>query len=229
MTMLRDCWKVYIIIVMVKFCTCVRNCALYQFWNKSAEECQPCSHCKLPQIIGTPCTNDSDVVCMGLKHLNFSFLGDASPMVTPRLPFQKDLLYMEGGNDTWRLLAYILIGVLCVLVVTVIVSLLLSWHCINKRKAAINRIYVEGEGEYVVMCRLPDVVSHPPPTEILPGSPPLSPQRRSSRRSRFYRSHRIYRPQRRLMNEYVDDVFESEDSGGSRSIRIPLHTIPEDS
>ena len=89
-------------------------------------------------------------------------------------------------------------------------------------------VFLEGEGEYVVICRLPDLVSHPPPTENIPRSPPISPQRRSSRRSRFYRSRRIYRPQRRLMNEYVDDVFESEDSGGSRSIRIPLHTIPED-
>lgn len=71
-------------------------------------------------------------------------------MVTPRLPFQRDLLYMEGGNDTWRLLAYILIGVLCVLVVTVIVSLLLSWHCINKRKAAINRIY--GKVSVSILC-----------------------------------------------------------------------------
>lgn len=88
---------------------------------------------------------------------------------------------------------------------------------------------VEGEGEYVVISRLPDLINHPPLTENLPGSPPHSPQRRSSRRSRFYRSRRIYRPQRRLMNEYVDDVFESEDSGGSRSLRIPLHTIPEDS
>lgn len=81
----------------------------------------------------------------------------------------------------------------------------------------------------MVISRLPDLVIHPPLTENLPGSPPSSPQRRSSRRSRFYRNRRIYRPQRRLMNEYVDDVFESEDSGGSRSLRIPLHTIPEDS
>nr|XP_022315768.1 uncharacterized protein LOC111119653 [Crassostrea virginica] len=149
-------------------------------------------------------------------------------MVTSRLPFNKGAaLKLENGTDTWRLLAYVLIGVLSALVLTVVVSLFVSWHCIRKKKAAINRNY-EGEGEYVVICRLPDLVSHPPPTENIPRSPPVSPQRRSSRRSRFYRSRRIYRPQRRLMNEYVDDVFESEDSGGSRSVRIPLHTIPED-
>ena len=38
-----------------------------------------------------------------------------------------------------------------------------------------------------------------------------------------------YRPKRRLMNEYVDDVFESDDSGGSRTLRLPLATIPEKS
>lgn len=42
--------------------------------------------------------------------------------------------------------------------------------------------------------------------------------------SRYYRK-RLYKPQRRLLPEGVDDVFESEDSAGSRSLR--LHTIPE--
>lgn len=227
MTMLQECLKVNILVLFVGICASVRNCTYLKYWDNSLKKCQPCSKCQLPQITGTPCTNTSDVVCMDLKHLNFTFIVDDSPKVTSRLPFQRDLLYLEGENDTWRLLAYILIGVLCFLVVTVIVSLLVSWHCIKKRKATMNRNYVEGEGEYVVICRLPDLVSHSPPTEI-PGSPPQSPHRRSSRRSRFYRNHRIYRPQRRLMNEYVDEVFESEDSGGSRSIRIPLHTIPED-
>lgn len=71
-----------------------------------------------------------------------SFLVDSSPVVTPRQPFHKrDFLSVEASNDTWRLLAYALIGVLCVLVVTVVVSLLVSWHCIRKRKAAMNRYY----------------------------------------------------------------------------------------
>lgn len=71
-----------------------------------------------------------------------SFLVDSSPVVTPRQPFHKrDYLSVEASNDTWRLLAYALIGVLCVLVVTVVVSLLVSWHCIRKRKAAMNRYY----------------------------------------------------------------------------------------
>ena len=42
--------------------------------------------------------------------------------------------------------------------------------------------------------------------------------------SRYHRK-RLYKPQRRLLPEGVDDVFESEDSGGSRMLR--LHTIPE--
>lgn len=228
--MMPQCLYVFILLVLIKASVCYKNCTEEQYWNKSVGECQSCSHCKLPQIIKISCTRESDVVCIEWKKLNFSFLVDSSPVVTSQQPFHKrDFLSMEASNDTWRLLAYALIGVLCVLVVTVVVSLLVSWHCIRKRKAAINRYYVEGEGEYVVISRLPDLVIHPPLTENLPGSPPGSPQRRSSRRSRFYRNRRIYRPQRRLMNEYVDDVFESEDSGGSRSLRIPLHTIPEDS
>ena len=42
------------------------------------------------------------------------------------------------------------------------------------------------------------------------------------------RGKRIYRPKRRLLNEYADDVFESEDSAGSKtSRRYPLQVIPE--
>ena len=40
-------------------------------------------------------------------------------------------------------------------------------------------------------------------------------------------SRQKYTPKRRLMNEYVDEVFESDDSGGSRTLRLPLATIPE--
>jgi hypothetical protein len=37
-----------------------------------------------------------------------------------------------------------------------------------------------------------------------------------------------YRPKRRLLNYDADDVFESEDSAGSRTSRLgPLHPIPE--
>ena len=43
------------------------------------------------------------------------------------------------------------------------------------------------------------------------------------------RYSRPYRPKRRLMAEYTDDVFDSEDSGGSRSLRSMLETIPEKS
>ena len=71
-----------------------------------------------------------------------SFLVDAYPMVTSRLPFNKGAaLKLENGTDTWRLLAYVLIGVLSALVLTVVVSLFVSWHCIRKKKAAINRNY----------------------------------------------------------------------------------------
>lgn len=66
-----QCLNVFILLVLIKASVCLKNCTSEQYWNKSAEECQACSHCKLPQITRIPCNLESDVVCMQLKKLNF--------------------------------------------------------------------------------------------------------------------------------------------------------------
>lgn len=70
-TMMPQCLNVFILLVLIKASVCLKNCTSEQYWNKSAEECQACSHCKLPQITRIPCNRESDVVCMQLKKLNF--------------------------------------------------------------------------------------------------------------------------------------------------------------
>lgn len=70
-TMMPQCLNVFILLVLIKASVCLKNCTSEQYWNKSAEECQACSHCKLPQITRIPCNLESDVVCMQLKKLNF--------------------------------------------------------------------------------------------------------------------------------------------------------------
>lgn len=83
--------------------------------------------------------------------------------------------------------------------------------------------------EYVVFSRLPHHTSYDEEnvSALLP-RPPTRGCRvidiNVRKYSRYYRK-RLYKPQRRLLPEGVDDVFESEDSAGSRSLR--LHTIPE--
>ncbi|XP_069132792.1 uncharacterized protein [Argopecten irradians] len=145
--------------------------------------------------------------------------------------------------EHWRQLAFSLIGVLCLLVVVATVIVFVTYaRFLKYRQAKTRRPSTsergEMEGEYVVIHRRPSgyvPASLEEFNQISEGSP-VSPlleslshgHRGPDRYSRLPRRNN-YRPQRRLLNEYVDDVFESDNSDSSRTsgVRGHLQTIPE--
>ncbi|XP_033730575.1 uncharacterized protein LOC117319985 [Pecten maximus] len=147
--------------------------------------------------------------------------------------------------EHWRQLAFSLIGVLCLLVVVATVIVFVTYaRFLKYRQAKTRRQSIsergEMEGEYVVIHRRPSgyiPTSLEEFNQISEGSP-VSPLLESLSHNNYHRGpdrysrlprRNNYRPQRRLLNEYVDDVFESDNSDGSRTsgIRGHLQTIPE--
>ncbi|OWF51964.1 uncharacterized protein LOC110448451 [Mizuhopecten yessoensis] len=215
------------------------------------ESCVNCTECPPDLIVIEFCHADKDTVCGPFLGFSFEVQGShGSQKVLSDTLYNKTLpkydLVEKSDMEHWRELAFSLIGVLCLLVVVATVIVFVTYARFLKYRQTKTRSQSssergEMEGEYVVIHRRPS--SYVPSsleefTQISNGSP-VSPllehlSQNTSHRANVDRYTRLprrnnYRPQRRLLNEYVDDVFESDNSDGSRSsgIRGHLQTIPE--
>ncbi|KAK3104043.1 hypothetical protein FSP39_023959 [Pinctada imbricata] len=206
----------------------VVRCSWWQFWNSNTNSCWSCSFCK-EELVNVSCTN----WCGSLAFLQ-NFKGSKVDTTTPS-PY---LILRKDDSEQWRKLSYALIGVLCFLIL-VAPALFAIRYVRSKRINSMHNVqYVledgndlGSSGDYVVIHRRPPNAAYSEELSVL-NPRTISPlpyvDMRANRRARYHRLRRVYRPKRRMMNEYVDDVFESEDSAGSRSsARLPLSTIPE--
>lgn len=227
------------------------ECSGHRFRSHD-KACVNCSSCLPNFIVKEKCSPDTDTVCEPLKvafhDFDFGFLtndhyGSGSLDKNESIP-EYDHMVEQSDMEHWKKLAFSLIGVLCLLVIVATVIVFVTYvRFLKYRRAKTSRQSSSDrgdvEGEYVVIHRRPSgyvpasmeeftqISNNSSVSPLLDHqSPTTSP--RANDRSRLPR-HNNYRPQRRLLNEYVDDVFESEDSGGSRSsgIRGHLQTIPE--
>ncbi|XP_005099486.1 uncharacterized protein LOC101850175 [Aplysia californica] len=161
----------------------------------------------------------------------------------------------KEDQEYWKALAFALIGLLSVLIVATVVVL---FACCRLQRAAAAKQQDDGEMDdtdsgYVVIRAIRNIADprpgHPDPCilrheELASHSPLLEPTSDygGSDTLQEYPSHRplpaklcflpkVYNPQRRLLNYDTDDVFESDDSGGSVrfSSQSKLKTIPEKS
>ncbi|XP_046367986.1 uncharacterized protein LOC124143170 [Haliotis rufescens] len=207
-----------------------------EFFNEDTQACEQCSKCPQNKIIKEPCTETQDVQCKSFTEFrNFNQIdtvqytndkeeeGASDPghdITIKEIPaITKD----EG--EYWRNLAFALIGVLCALIVVATIIVLCACRKLHET-AALKRPeeddYDDTDSGYVVIRQIRQL---PLPSN----SRSTSEQAASSfQSSRHQKMPWLYRPKRRLLNEYVDDVFESEDSAGSRASRkLPLTVIPE--
>lgn len=230
----------------------VKNCKENEFFNLQLRQCLECTVCKPGQALRRTCSKTNDTLC-GM--INFSFIDprkevyitvDSQPTWTEnkqsfphrvtKEPTHKAPYVLSQENELqWKNLAFALIGVLSVLIVVTTVLVLIicykvrytGWFC----KSVTGIDQEDAENGYVVIHRF--VPAEGASAEATGSSPPGSPPQASSQSQRNLnqnrRYSRPYRPKRRLMAEYTDDVFDSEDSGGSRSLRSMLETIPEKS
>ncbi|CAG2213928.1 unnamed protein product [Mytilus edulis] len=227
-----------------------QTCDEYHFFNLETSECTRCKTCRQFEVLFSECSKFNDSICISLNYKNTSvLLQDISSLEFwfDKLPRDSNLNTKYKGQDAtiqvpdtkvnianWKTLSYSLTGVLGLLGVVSTLVLLYLWkrrqNNIKEYDNLQNRLgNAELGNEYVVFSRLPHHTSYDEEnvSALLP-RPPTRGCRvidiNVRKYSRYYRK-RLYKPQRRLLPEGVDDVFESEDSAGSRSLR--LHTIPE--
>lgn len=229
-----------------------RRCRKNEFFNLQLNRCQVCTVCKDGQALRRTCSKTNDTLC-GM--INFSFLDNRKEGKYPYVPnddysvhFTEDkpdsqrentapnnkapyVLSQENERE-WKNLAFALIAVLSVLIILTTTLVLIicykvrhtGWFC----KSVTGIDQEEAENGYVVIHRFVPIGTPPgaEPSTSAPASPPQATVENLRNQNRRYRP---YLPKRRLMNEYTDDVFDSEDSAGSRSLRSMLETIPEKS
>ncbi|XP_060083928.1 uncharacterized protein LOC132563194 [Ylistrum balloti] len=215
------------------------------------ENCVTCTECPPDLIVIKLCGPKSDTKCG--PFVGFSFQGSQrsqhvlseDPTYKNNKTLHKYDLVEKSDMEHWRQLAFSLIGVLCLLVVVATVIVFVTYARFLKYRQAKTRQPSssergEMEGEYVVIHRRPSgyvpssleefnqISNGSPASPLLESMSQNTSHRGPDRYSRLPRRNN-YRPQRRLLNEYVDDVFESDNSDGSRSsvIRGHLQTIPE--
>jgi len=158
----------------------------------------------------------------------------------------------KEDQEYWKVLAFALIGLLSILIVATVAVLIACFRL--QRAVALKQQeeveIVDTDSDYVVIRAIRSV-SDPRPSHIdmeyrndLPSHSmllePTSDYGGSDSMHDFQNSQpqstnqlcflpKVYNPQRRLLSYDADDVFESEDSGGS--VRFPslprLKTIPE--
>lgn len=225
----------------------ISKCGENQFFNSRRNRCQLCTVCKPGQAFRRTCSDTNDTLC-GM--IDFSFLDshkdeketdteyinftlDQKPNshgITEESAHKAPYVLSEENELEWKNLAFALIGVLSVLILITTVLVLIicykirhtGWFC----KSVTGLDQEDTENGYVVIHRFVPVGT---PGGESSSSPHASPPQASPGiiRQNQNRRYRPYRPKRRLMNEYVDDVFDSEDSAGSRSLRSMLETIQE--
>lgn len=131
----------------------------------------------------------------------------------------------KEDSKYWRDLSFALIAVFCLIV---LVATVVIWYlCRRCRLAGEHKItddfdIDDADSSYVVLHHFHPVRNTYETLQT------VSDSSNGIRQPLSLRGKRIYRPKRRLLNEYADDVFESEDSAGSKtSRRYPLQVIPE--
>ncbi|CAL1548314.1 unnamed protein product [Lymnaea stagnalis] len=161
----------------------------------------------------------------------------------------------KEDREYWKTLAFALIGLLSVLIVVATVVVLVA--CRRLQKATVIKQPDEGDMEdadsgYVVIRAIRNITDPRPVNaeynvysrKDYDAHPPLLSPSYNDRESTFDPSAhlhsipgrlcflpKVYKPQRRLLTYDTDDVFESEDSGGSyvAPVKTKLHTIAESS
>ena len=223
------------------------TCKSNQYKNSQTRECLNCTVCQADFFPLHACKEFNDTYCFPIFKVKFGDVVLDSKSSEPSTDIQE----YKSDTEQWKNMAYTLIGVLCFLAIVASVIVLFSCHqyCQVRRAKLANSNNRTGlqeiesvDGEYVVIHRRPggyiplsQDVNDTHDTQvaqlqqIMESSTNNSDQLETSRfEHRSLRHNRAYRPQRRLMNEYTDDVFESEDSSGSKiTQRGPLHTIHE--
>lgn len=153
----------------------------------------------------------------------------------------------KDDGEYWKNLAFALIGVVCVLIFVATVVVLMACRKLHET-AALKRPDEDEDDDsgYVVIRAIrpaPNRQMRTPPPDFTPSLAAASllaadefvdssscDCQSQSLSLADQRLKGIYRPKRRLLNYDADDVFESEDSAGSRTSRkTPLQAIPEKS
>lgn len=210
------------------------RCKLDEFFSDELGLCKPCTQCPDTLVINIPCMETRDTIC-GLGG-NFSFLGlprHKGIVLDVDLHVDRPTVLQSDEEEAyWKTLAFALIGILSLLVVITTLVVLFTCHRFRNYSWLCKGVTQEQaedaeSGGYVIIHRfIPPAVSGTLPSadEDSPEAthPFVTYQSRNTRNG-------AYRPKRRLMNEYVDDVFESDDSAGSRTLRPALAPIPEKS
>lgn len=205
------------------------KCKKNEFYDLVEQKYKVCTVC-LDQLLRRTCSETSDTLC-GIEG-DFSFLTSQSSDNEDKRKVEPPTVLQSAEEERhWKVLAFALIGVLSALVLLTTIVVIVTCHRIRNYtwfcKGVANEQGEDAESGYVIIHRfIPQSASPSPPTASGQNSPETHPfvsyQRRNSRNG-------AYKPKRRLMNEYVDDVFDSDDSGGSKTLRLPLATIPEKS
>lgn len=157
---------------------------------------------------------------------------------------QNEPIVQKDDGEYWKNLAFALIGVVCVLIFVATIVVLMACRKLHET-AAIKRPEEDEDDDsgYVVIraIRPPNMVHRPQGSSSVnpvPAAAALLGTTQDGRElaqdtdhhspRREVRLKGTYKPKRRLLNYDADDVFESEDSSGSRTSRkLPLQSIPE--
>lgn len=151
-------------------------------------------------------------------------VSERRPVTNPRVEEYERI--PKEDSKYWRDLSFALIALFCLIV---LVATVVIWYlCRRCRLDGEHKITDEfdiddADSSYVVLHHF-----HPVRNTYETLQTMSSECSNGIRQPLSLRGKRIYRPKRRLLNEYTDDVFESEDSAGSKtSRRYPLQVIPE--
>ncbi|KAL8580700.1 hypothetical protein ACOMHN_004741 [Nucella lapillus] len=158
---------------------------------------------------------------------------------------QNEPIVQKDDGEYWKNLAFALIGVVCVLIFVATIVVLMACRKLHET-AAIKRPDEDEDDDsgYVVIRAIrPPHMTHRPLASSSANNPvpaavallgetqdggDLAQDADHQSPRRELRVKGTYKPKRRLLNYDADDVFESEDSSGSRTSRkLPLQAIPE--
>ncbi|KAH3852041.1 uncharacterized protein LOC127874866 [Dreissena polymorpha] len=224
------------------------QCKDGEFYHVEFGRCLSCSAC-MPELVPCGSLCHGFMIFKGFSFLQqpqekpkgFSFLQQPEEKPKADCKTKEDVpektpkvLNAVEEERLWRTLAFALIGIICLLVVAAAVLFFLSlnglryypgWFC----KTVNNDAGDDSENGYVVIhqfipnCATPPASPSPTPKEREAESEPTHVLVKYKPGITQY--NRGYKPKRRLLPESADDVFESDDSAGNRS--IPLAPIPE--
>ncbi|XP_041365104.1 uncharacterized protein LOC121380381 [Gigantopelta aegis] len=240
----------FVVLTFIPVLCGFQHCKTGQYWSKELKTCKICSTCPTNNIIRKPCTRYLDTVCTkffefqdfnsvsddGGKGYHYSLdppdarRGEQTDVLVPVVEIDEMPTITKDVGQYWKNLAFALIGVLCALIV--LATIIVFFAC-RKLQATTHIKSPEdydddADSGYVVIRQIR--LAAPQREATMPLHNPCDPPINASRSLRGQRVPWGYRPKRRLLSdlEYTDDVFESEDSAGSRSSRkMALSVIHE--